>query len=61
MAESMVREFKVSIQVLVEDPNKPENQAGMDKLCSMLFTELKAIARSLDRGSKRLTITHSQI
>lgn len=48
--------FKVTISVLVDDASKPEYEDAMKKVCDQTFNELRAILRSIDRGTGRVTV-----
>lgn len=55
-ATKKVRTYKVTISVGVDDANKPEYEAEMEKLCKHLFDALKNKASMSDAGTGRLTV-----
>lgn len=55
------RNYRVIVAVDVDDVNKPEYEAAMELLCTRVFTELKAIVRSISQGSNRITLEIEKI
>jgi len=54
--EKMIRQFTITIAAVVDDASKPEYKAPMDEVCRTTFNELKAILRSRDHGTGRISI-----
>ena len=54
--EKKIRQFTVTIGVTVDDASKPEYEAPMDEVCNKAFNELKALLRSTDHGTGRISI-----
>lgn len=52
--EQKVKKFTVTISVTVDDASKYEDE--MKKVCDQTFNELKAILRSMDRGTGRIKV-----
>jgi len=54
--QKKVRKFNIAIGVMVDDAKKPEYESAMDELCTHTFNELRAILRSMDRGTGRVSV-----
>ncbi len=52
--EQKTRKFTVTVSVLVDDVTKYDDE--MKKVCDQTFNELKAILRSMDRGTGRVKV-----
>lgn len=52
--EQKTKAFTVTIKVTVDDASKYDDE--MKKVCDQTFNELKAILRSMDRGTGRVTV-----
>jgi len=52
--EQKTKKFTVTISVRVDDKSKYEDE--MKKVCDQTFNELKAILRSMDHGTGRVTV-----
>ena len=55
-AQKMVKTYKVTISVGVDDAEKEEYNTEMEKLCKALFDALKNKASLTDAGTGRLTV-----
>ena len=54
------RVYRVVISVGVDDPNKPEYEKDMNRVCDYIFNPLKRAVESLDAGRGRLNVDVQQ-
>ena len=59
--ESMSRDYKLAITVLVPSPIKPEYEKDFDTLFAQLKEQFVAIVRNMDGGQGRVSIKVERI
>lgn len=55
------QEYRLRIIVTADGVDKPDYEPHMEAICKMVLNELKAICRSHDQGTGRLTVEAEQI